>query len=73
VADPELRGGRHTKSRASLSGTKGKRVQTSKSVGSKASADALEAGLNPVGTDMPAEALSSLADERMKKARVERG
>jgi hypothetical protein len=73
VADPESRGGRCTKSRPSFSGTKGKRGQTSKSVGSKASADALEVGLNPVDADMPTEALSPSAYERMKKARMERG
>ena len=52
---------------------KGKRTKTSRSVGSMASADALDAGLNPVDADMPAETLSPPAHERLKKARVERG
>jgi hypothetical protein len=46
-------------------------LKTSKSIGSVASADALDAGLNPVDADMPAEALSPPAHERLKKARVD--
>jgi hypothetical protein len=38
-----------------------------------ASGDAFDAGLNPVDADMPAEALSPPAHERLKKARVDRG
>jgi hypothetical protein len=57
----------------SLPGAKRKRPKTSKSVGSAASADALETGLNPVDVDMPAEALLPPAYERLKKARIQRG
>lgn len=73
MANHESRGGRRTRSGPSLSGTKGKRVQTSKSVGSKASADALEVGLDPINDDISTEVLSSLAYKRTKKARVEQG
>jgi hypothetical protein len=38
-----------------------------------ASSDAFDAGLNLVDADMPAEALSLPAHERLKKARVDRG
>jgi hypothetical protein len=69
---PEWRGGRRSQTGSSLSGTQGKRSKTSKSVGSVASADALDAGLNPVDADMPVEALSPPAHERFKKARVDR-
>jgi hypothetical protein len=69
----EWRGGRRSQTGPSLPGTKGKRSKTSKSVGSVASANALDAGLNPLDVDMPAEALSPPAHERLKKARVERG
>jgi hypothetical protein len=70
---PKWRGGRHSQTRPSLPGAQGKRSKTSKSVGSVASADALDAGLNLVDADMPAEALSPPAHERLKKARVDRG
>jgi hypothetical protein len=69
----EWRGGRHSQIGPSIPSTQGKRSKTSKSVGSVASADALDAGLNPVDADMPAEALSPPAHERLKKARVDRG
>jgi hypothetical protein len=70
---PEWRGGRRSQTGPSLPGVQGKRSKTSKSVGSVASADALDAGRNPIDADMPAEALSPLAHERLKKARVDRG
>jgi hypothetical protein len=70
---PEWRGGRLSQTGPSLPGAKGKRSKTSKSVGSVASTDALDAGLNPVDADLPAEALSPPAHERLKKARVDRG
>jgi hypothetical protein len=70
---PEWRGGRHSHIGPSLPSAKEKRLKTSKSVGSVASAVALDAGLNPVDADMPAEALSPPAHERLKKARVDRG
>jgi hypothetical protein len=38
-----------------------------------ASADAIEAGLDPIDMDMPAERLSPSAYEKTKKTRVERG
>jgi hypothetical protein len=72
VGIPEWRGGRRSQTGPSFPGTQGKRLKTSKSVGSVASADALDAGLNPVDTDMPAEALSPPAHEKLKKARVDR-
>jgi hypothetical protein len=73
AGDPEWRGGRRSQIGPSLPGAKGKRLKTSKFVGSAASTDALEASLNPVDADMPTEALSPPAYERLKKARVERG
>jgi hypothetical protein len=73
VLDPESRAGRRNKSGASFPGAKGKRSKTSKSVGSSASANALEAGLDPVDADMPAEGLSPSAYERSKKSKVEQG
>jgi hypothetical protein len=73
IPDPEFRAGHHSESGPSLPGTKGKRSRTSKSAGSSASANALEAGLDPVDADMPAERLSPSAYEKSKKARVERG
>jgi hypothetical protein len=73
VLDHEWRGSRRSKSGLSLPGAKGKRSKTSKSIGSSASANALEAGLDPVDADMPAERLSPSAYKRAKKARVERG
>jgi hypothetical protein len=73
VAVPEWRGGRHSQTGPSLPGAKGKRSKIVKSVGSVASGDAFDAGLNPVDVDMPAEALSPPAHERLKKARVDRG
>jgi hypothetical protein len=72
VPDPELRAGRQSKSGPSLPGAKRKRSKTSKSVGSAAGADALEAGLDLVDAGMCAERLSPSAYERSKKARVER-
>jgi hypothetical protein len=54
----EWRGGRCSQTGPSLPGAKGRRSKTSKSIGSVASTDALDAGLNPVDADMPAEALS---------------
>jgi hypothetical protein len=73
IPDLESRAARRSKNGASLPGAKDKRSKTSKSVGSSASADALEAGLDLVDADMPAERLSPLAYERSKKARVEQG
>jgi hypothetical protein len=73
VPDPEWRGARRSKSGPSFPGAKGKRSKTSKSVGSSANADVLEAGLNLVDVDMPAERLPPSAYRRTKKARVERG
>jgi hypothetical protein len=73
ISGPESSAARRSESVLSLLGTKGKRSKTSKSVGSSASIDALEAGLNPVDADMPVERLSPFAYERSKKAKVERG
>jgi hypothetical protein len=73
VHDLEWKGSRCSKSGPSFPGAKGKRSKTSKSVGSSASVNALEAGLDPVDVDMPAERLSPSAYERTKKTRVERG
>jgi hypothetical protein len=70
---PEWRGGRRSQTRPSHPCAQGKRSKTSKSIGSMASADALDVGLNPIDADMPAEALSPPAHERLKKARVNRG
>jgi hypothetical protein len=70
---PEWRGARRSQTGPSLLGAKGKRSKTPKSVGSVASANALDVGLNPVDADMPAEVLSPPAHERLKKARVDRG
>jgi hypothetical protein len=70
---PEWRGGRRSQLRPSLPGAKGKRSKISKYVGSVASGDAFDAGLNLVDADMPAEALSPPAHERLKKARVDQG
>ena len=56
-----------------LSSAKGKRSKTSKSVGSLASADAIEVGLDLVDADMPAERLLPLVYEKMKKTKMERG
>jgi hypothetical protein len=73
MPDPEWRGARRSKSGPFLPGAKGKRSKTSKFVDSSASADALEASLDPVDADMPAKRLSPSAYEKTKKARVERG
>jgi hypothetical protein len=73
VIDPESRGGGRSKNGSSLTGVKGKRWKPLKSAGSKSNTDALEAGLDPVDVDMPAETLSPLAYERTKKARMEQG
>jgi hypothetical protein len=70
---PEWRGGRRSQTGPSLPSAKWKRSKISKSVGSVASGDAFDVGLNPVDADMPAEALSPPAHERLKKARVDRG
>jgi hypothetical protein len=70
---PEWRGGRRSQAGPSFPSTKGRRSKTLKSVGSVASADALDVGLNLVDADMPAKALSLLAHERLKKARVDQG
>jgi hypothetical protein len=70
---PESSAARRSESGPSLPGAKAKRSKTSKSIGSSASTDALEAGLNPVDADMPAKRLSPSAYEKTKKARVERG
>jgi hypothetical protein len=48
---PKWRGGRCSQTGPSLPSTKGKRSKTSKFVGSVASANALDAGLNPVDAD----------------------
>ena len=73
VPDPESRVAHCNKSGAFLPGAKENKSKTSKSVGSSASADALEASLDLVDADMPAERLLPLAYERSKKARVEQG
>jgi hypothetical protein len=73
VPDPEWVVAYRNKTGPSLPGAKGKILKTSKSVGSLASVDAIETGLDPVDADMPAERLSPSAYERTKKARVERG
>jgi hypothetical protein len=73
VPAPESRAGRRSKSGPSFPGAKRKISKTSKSIGSSASADALEASLDPIDADMPAERLSPSAYERSKNARVERG
>jgi hypothetical protein len=69
----EWRGGRRSQTGPFHPGAKGKRSKIAKSVGSVASGDAFDAGLNPVDADMPAEALSPPAHERLKKARDDRG
>jgi hypothetical protein len=69
----EWSGGRRSQTGPFPLGAKGKRSKIAKSVGSMASGDAFDAGLNPVDADMPAEALSPPAHERLKKARVDRG
>jgi hypothetical protein len=69
----EWRDGRRSQTGPSLPGAKGRRSKTSKSVGSVASADAFDAGLNPVDADMPAEVLSPPVHERLKRARIDRG
>jgi hypothetical protein len=73
VPDSEWVVADRSKTGPSLPGAKEKRSKTSKSVDSLTSADAVEAGLDPVDADMPAERLSPSAYERSKKARVERG
>ena len=73
VPNPKWRGSRHSKSGPSFPSTKGKRSKTSKFVGSLASADALEASLDPVDMDMLVERLLPSAYERTKNARMERG
>jgi hypothetical protein len=73
VGDPESTGARRRKSGPSHPGAKGKRSKTLKSIGSSASAVALEVGLDSVDADMPVETLSPSAYERTKKARMERG
>ena len=73
VPNPKWRDSHRNKSGPFLPSAKEKRSKTSKSIGSLASADALEVGLNPVETDMPADRLSPLVYGRTKKARVERG
>jgi hypothetical protein len=73
AAVPEWRGGGRSQTGPSHSRTKGKRSKIAKSIGSVASGDAFDAGLNPVDADMPAEALSPPAHERLKKARVDQG
>jgi hypothetical protein len=70
---PEWRGGRRSQTGPSFPGAKGKRSKIAKSVGSMASGNAFDAGLNPVDADMPAEALSPPAHKRLKKARVDQG
>jgi hypothetical protein len=70
---PELSGGRRSQTGPFPPGAKEKRSKIVKSVGSVASGDAFDASLNPVDADMPAEALSPPAHERLKKARVDRG
>jgi hypothetical protein len=72
VLDPEWVIADRSKTEPSLPGAKEKRSKTSKSVGALASADAIEAGLDPVDADMPAKRLSPSAYKRTKKARVER-
>jgi hypothetical protein len=70
---PQWRVGRRSQTGPSLPGAQRKRSKTSKSVGSVASADALDVGFNPVDADMPTEALSPPAHERLKKARIDQG
>jgi hypothetical protein len=67
----EWRGDRRSQTGPFHPGTKGKRSKIAKSIGSVASGNAFDAGLNPVDADMPAEALSPPAHERLKKARVD--
>jgi hypothetical protein len=71
VSVPEWRGGRRNQTGPFHPGAKGKRSKIVKSIGSVASGDAFDAGLNPVDADMPVEALSPPAHERLKKARVD--
>jgi hypothetical protein len=73
VPDPKWVVADRNKIGPSLPGAKGKRSKTSKSVGSLASTDAIEACLYLVDADMPAERLLPSTYERTKKARVERG
>ena len=73
VPDPKWIVANRSKIGPSFPGAKEKRSKTSKSVDSLASADALEAGLDPIDMDMPTERLSPSAYKRTKKARVERG
>ena len=68
---PEWRGSQHSQTGLSFLGQRGKDQRHQKNVGSVASTDALDAGLNLVDADMPAEALSLSAHERLKK--VDRG
>jgi hypothetical protein len=70
---PEWSGGQRSQTGPFPPSAKGKRSKIAKSVGSVASGDAFDAGLNPVDADMPAEALLPPAHERLKKARVDRG
>jgi hypothetical protein len=70
---PEWSGGRRNQTGPFSPSAKEKRSKIAKSVGSVASGDAFDAGLNPVDADMPAKALSPPAHERLKKARVDRG
>ena len=70
---PEWSGGRCSQTGPSLPGAKEKRLKTLKFFGPMASANALDAGLNPIDTDMPAKALLPPAHEKLKKARVDRG
>jgi hypothetical protein len=73
AGDPKWRGGRRRQIGPFLPGAKRKRSKTSKSIGSAASTDALEAGLNPIDADMLAKVLSPPEYERLKKARIKRG
>jgi hypothetical protein len=73
VHDPEWIVADRSKIEPSLPSAKGKRSKTSTSVGSLASTDAIEAGLDPVDANMPVERLLPLAYERTKKARVDQG
>jgi hypothetical protein len=73
VSIPEWSGGRCSQTGPFPPGAKGKRSKIAKSVGSVASGDAFDTGLNPVDADMPAEALLPSAHERLKKARIDRG
>ena len=73
MANLKSRDGRRTWSGPSFFDAKEKKGKTSKSRGSKANKNALEASLNLVNAHMPTEALLPLAFEMTKKAKMEQG